>query len=454
MMRLRLLLNTALLGASIAAAGKGLAAQVWVVALDGPVGPASADLVIRAIEDAEAAAAAALVIRMDTPGGLDKSMRDLVKAILAAEVPVVTYVSPDGARAASAGTYIAYASHVAAMAPATNIGSSTPVSLAPGAPQPVPNPPASEGEDAEEEQAEAPPAAAGDAMTKKIVNDAVAYLQSLAELRGRNIEWAEKTVREGANLRASAALERNVIDLVAQDIEDLLSQLEGRAITLNDEAHALATADAELVFVEADWRHELLSIITDPSIAYGLLIIGVYGLILEFYNPGMLFPAVTGVICLLLGAYGLQMLPINYAGLALILIGLGMLIAEAVTPTYGVLGVGGVVAFVAGSIMLMDTEVPGYQLPLPIIGGFAIAGAAIAFLVVGSAIRARRQAVATGPESMVGGTGLALQDFTGQGQVRAFGEVWQAQSDTPLAKGAKVRVTAVQGLVLTVEQEE
>ena len=454
MMRLRLLLNIALLGASIAAVGKGLAAQVWVVALDGPVGPASADLVIRAIEDAEAAAAAALVIRMDTPGGLDKSMRDLVKAILAAEVPVVTYVSPDGARAASAGTYIAYASHVAAMAPATNIGSSTPVSLAPGAPQPVPNPPASEGEDAEEEQAEAPPAAAGDAMTKKIVNDAVAYLQSLAELRGRNIEWAEKTVREGANLRASAALERNVIDLVAQDLEDLLSQLEGRAITLNDEAHTLATADAELVFVEADWRHELLSIITDPSIAYGLLIIGVYGLILEFYNPGMLFPAVTGVICLLLGAYGLQMLPINYAGLALILIGLGMLIAEAVTPTYGVLGVGGVVAFVAGSIMLMDTEVPGYQLPLPIIGGFAIAGAAIAFLVVGSAIRARRQAVATGPESMVGGTGLALQDFTGQGQVRAFGEVWQAQSDTPLAKGAKVRITAVQGLILTVEQEE
>ena len=459
-MRLRLLLYAALLGASIGAvgqgagAGEGVASQVWVVALDGPVGPASADLVIRAIEDAADAAADALVIRMDTPGGLDKSMRDLVKAILAAEVPVVTYVSPDGARAASAGTYIAYASHVAAMAPATNIGSSTPVSLTPGAPQPMPKPPAAEGEDAEEEQAEAPPAAPGDAMTKKIVNDAVAYLQSLAELRGRNIEWAEQTVRDGANLRASAALERNVVDLVAQDLPDLLRQLDGREITLNDAAHTLATADAKLVFVEADWRHELLSIITDPSIAYGLLIIGVYGLILEFYNPGMLFPAVTGVICLLLGAYGLQMLPINYAGLALILLGLGLLIAEAVTPTYGVLGVGGVVAFVAGSIMLMDTEVPGYQLPLPIIGGFAIAGAAIAFLVVGSAIRARRQAVATGPEGMVGGSGRALQDFTGQGQVRAFGEVWQAQSDKPLAKGAKVRVTAVEGLVLTVEQEE
>lgn len=453
-MRARFPLHAALLGAAAIALGQGGGGQVWVVALDGPVGPASADLVIRAIEDAAAAKAEALVIRMDTPGGLDKSMRDLVKAILAARVPVVTYVSPDGARAASAGTYIAYASHVAAMAPATNIGSSTPVSLAPGAPQPTPKPPTPKDEGAGEEQAEAPPAASGDAMTKKIVNDAVAYLQSLAELRGRNIEWAEKTVRDGANLRASAALERNVIDLVAQDLEDLLRQLDGHEVTLNDAVHAIATGEAELFFVEADWRHELLSIITDPSIAYGLLIIGVYGLILEFYNPGMLFPAVTGVICLLLGAYGLQMLPINYAGLALILVGLGLLIAEAVTPTYGVLGVGGLVAFVAGSIMLMDTDVPGYQLPLPIIGGFAIAAAAVAFLVVGSAIRARRQAVATGPESMVGAAALVLQDFEGQGQVRAFGEVWQAQADAPLAKGARVRVTAVQGLVLTVEQED
>ena len=451
-MRTRLLLHAVLLGAVASALGQGGGGQVWVVALDGPVGPASADLVIRAIEDAAAAEAAALVIRMDTPGGLDKSMRNLVKAILAARVPVVTYVSPDGARAASAGTYIAYASHVAAMAPATNIGSSTPVSLTPGAPQP--KPPAPKGEDSGEEQAEAPPAAPGDAMTKKMVNDAVAYLQSLAELRGRNIEWAEKTVRDGANLRASAALERNVVDLVAQDLEDLLNQLDGHEVTLNDAPHTLATAAAELFFVEADWRHELLSIITDPSIAYGLLIIGVYGLILEFYNPGMLFPAVTGVICLLLGAYGLQMLPINYAGLALILVGLGLLIAEAVTPTYGVLGVGGLVAFVTGSIMLMDTDVPGYQLPLPIIGGFAIAAGAVAFLVVGSAIRARRQAVATGPEGMIGAAALVLQDFEGQGQVRAFGEVWQAQADAPLAKGAKVRVTAVVGLVLTVQQED
>ena len=446
------------------AAANRAGGAVWIVDLDGPVGPASTDLVIRAIEDAAEAGAEALVIRMDTPGGLDKSMRNLVKAILAAKLPVVTYVSPDGARAASAGTYIAYASHVAAMAPATNIGSSTPVNLAPGAPQPVapkPKPPApkspaaegeEEGEEAQEETEQ--PAAAGDAMTKKMVNDAVAYLQSLAELRGRNIEWAEQTVREGANLRASAALEANVIDLLASNLADLLAQLDGRQVTVQEQAHRLETANAELIFVEQDWRHELLSVITDPTIAYGLLIIGVYGLILEFYNPGMFFPAATGIICLLLGAYGLQMLPINYAGLALILAGLGMLIAEAVTPTYGVLGVGGVAAFVIGSVMLMDTELPGYQLPLPIIGGFAAAAAAIALIVIGGAVRARRQSVVTGHEGMIGAQALVLRDFAGQGQVRVFGEVWRAQSSQPLAKDAWVRVTAVNGLVLTVEQEE
>ena len=435
-----------------AAAANRTRGAVWIVDLDGPVGPASTDLVMRAIEDAADARAEALVIRMDTPGGLDKSMRGLVKAILAADVPVVTYVSPDGARAASAGTYIAYASHVAAMAPATNIGSSTPVNLVPSAPEPaIPKPPAPEGEEREEAEK---PAATGDAMTKKMVNDAVAYLQSLAELRGRNIEWAEETVREGANLRASAALDRNVIDLLATNLANLLAQLEGRQVSIQEQVRTLATADAQLVFVEQDWRHELLTIITDPTIAYGLLIIGVYGLILEFYNPGMFFPAATGIICLLMGAYGLQMLPINTAGLALILVGLGMLIAEAVTPTYGVLGVGGVVAFVIGSVMLMDTDLPGYQLPLPIIGGFAAAAAGVALIVVGGAVRARRRSVVTGHEGMIGTEAVVLQDFQGQGRVRVFGEAWRAQSSKPLAKDAQVRVTAVNGLVLTVEQEE
>ncbi len=420
-------------------------AEVWVVELDGVVGPASADLVIRSIEDAAANGAAALVIRMDTPGGLDKSMRNMVKAILAAKIPVVTYVSPDGARAASAGTYIAYASHVAAMAPATNIGSSTPVTLAPATPSPA-KPPTGEKEEKQ--------AVPDDAMTKKMVNDAVAYLQSLAELRGRNIKWAEETVREGANLRATEALEQNVIDLVTPNLMQLLEQIDGREVSVNNRKQILATADAKVVFVETDWRHELLSIITDPTIAYGLLLVGFYGLILEFYNPGMIFPAATGIICLLLGAYGLQMLPINYAGLALILLGLGMLIAEAITPTFGVLGLGGLVAFVIGSIMLMDTDLPAYQLSLPIILGFATATASIAVFAVGMAIRARRQPVVAGPESMVGATAKVLESFQGEGRVRAFGEDWRARSNAPLAAGDEVRITAVKELVISVERKQ
>ncbi|MCZ6657934.1 MAG: nodulation protein NfeD [Gammaproteobacteria bacterium] len=418
--------------------------DVWLVDLDGPVGPASVDLVIRSIENATEAGAQAVVIRMDTPGGLDKSMRDLVKAILASDIPVITYVSPDGARAASAGTYIAYASHIAAMAPATNIGSSTPVSIAPTVPQPT-------SPTSDDEPAAAPPA---DAMTKKVVNDAVAYLQSLAELRGRNIEWAEETVREGANLRATEALEQNVIDVIAPDLATLLDELDGWEVKVGNGTQILQTAGALVVRVETDWRHELLSIITDPSIAYGLLIIGVYGIILEFYSPGMVFPAVTGVICLLLGAYGLQMLPINYAGLALIVVGIGLMVAEVLTPTYGVLGVGGLAAFVFGSVMLMDSDIPGYQLPIPIIAGFAIATGGVAFFVVGSAIQARRQKVVTGVESMIGAEALVLDDFDGRGSVRAFGEVWGASSAVPLQKNTKVRVTRVDGLTLTVEPED
>ena len=471
---------------SVSAAEDAGAGAVWLVDLDGAVGPASADLVIRTIEDAGAAGAEALVIRMDTPGGLDKSMRDLVKAILAADVPVITYVSPSGARAASAGTYIAYASHVAAMAPATNIGSSTPVSIAPQQPPPrapAPFRPESESRDGESGTEEtgrktgatdgagaaggdgaaeagdkaaepdpAPPPA--DAMTRKVINDAVAYLQSLAELRGRNVEWAEKTVRDGANLRASAALEQNVIDLVAPNLAVLLQELDGREVTVGEDVRTLATAEAELVRIETDWRHELLSIVTDPSIAYGLLIVGVYLLMLEFYNPGTLFPAVTGVICLLLGAYGLQMLPVNYAGLALIAVGIGMLVLEVMTPTYGVLGVGGVVAFVIGSIILVDSDLPGYELPIAIIAGFAAATGGVAFFIVGAAVRARRARVVSGVEGMVGRSARVLEGFQQQGTVRAFGEIWQARSAAPLAKDAKVRITAVDGLTLDVEPED
>lgn len=434
--------------------------QVWVVDLDGALGPATGDLVIRSIANAEEAGARALIIRMDTPGGLDKTMRDVVKAILAADVPVITYVAPDGARAASAGTYIAFASHVAAMAPATNIGSSTPVSMGgpapatPGGPGQRPDSgqdPADAGDagDAEQDGSGSLPAST-DAMTRKVINDAVAYLQSLAELRGRNVEWAEQTVRYGANLRASEALEMNVVDHVAPNLRSLLEALDGTSVTLQSRTVTLEVAEAGVRTVETDWQHDLLTIITDPTIAYGLLIFGIYGLILEFYNPGMVFPSVIGIVCLLLGAYGLQMLPINYAGLALILVGIGLMTAEAFTPTFGIMGVAGAVAFIIGSVMLMDTEAPGYQVPFLVIGAFAAASAGLSVFALGAALKARQHQVVTGHEGMVGQFAEALEDFSHEGYVWAFGERWKARTDRPVIKGERLRITAVDGLVLSV----
>lgn len=414
---------------------------VWVVDLDGALGPATSDLIIRSIEAASEADAQALVIRMDTPGGLDKSMRELVQAILAAPLPVITFVAPNGARAASAGTYVTYASHIAAMAPATNIGSSTPVSIGPTPPAPAAKPDGEEGTAAD---------APADAMTRKVVNDAVAYLQGLAELRGRNIEWAEETVRHGANIRASEALAHNVIDLVTENLTTLLDAVDGWEVTLESGVVTLHTRGAGVHRVDVDWKHELLTLITDPTIAYGLLIFGIYGLILEFYNPGMIFPSVIGIVCLLLGAYGLQMLPVNYAGLALIVVGIGMMIAEVFTPTMGALGVAGVVAFVMGSLMLMDTESPEFGLPVAVIAAFAVSTAAVTLLAVGAAMRARASSVRTGRESMVGAEVEVLEGFPGAGRVHAFGEVWQARSGEPLDAGSRARVTEVDGLTLVV----
>ncbi len=468
----RFALLAVLLAAAAVLAAPQQRSQVWLVELDGPVGPAVADLIIRSIGNAEDAGAAALVIRMDTPGGLDKSMRAIIKAILASDVPVITYVAPNGARAASAGTYIAFASHLIAMAPASNIGSSTPVSLG-GESSPTPGSPsggnkngqggdgavgpggnnaaAARGGGGEGQPSQA--AESTDAMTRKIMNDAVAYLQSLAELRGRNIEWAEQTVRYGANLRASEALKMNVIDLIAPDLQSVLQQADGTTVNVASGPVTLRVAGAGIRRVETDWRHEVLEIITDPTIAYGLLIFGIYGLILEFYSPGMLFPAVIGTISLLLGAYGLQMLPINYAGVALIVLGIGLMVAEAFTPTVGIMGIAGVVSFVIGSLIMMDTDVSGYQLPYLVIGAFATAAAGLSVLAVGAAVRARQQKIVTGHEGMLHGTAEAMEDFAETGWVWAFGERWKARTDVPVKKGDTLRIEEIDGLTLVVTAE-
>jgi membrane-bound serine protease (ClpP class) len=425
---------------------------LYLVDLDGAVGPASVDLVIRVIEKAEETSAQAVILRLNTPGGLDRAMRDLVQTILASRVPIITYVAPNGARAASAGTYISYASHIAAMAPATNIGSSTPVSIAP---QGLPTAPAPVPAQDEDDSAGTSPTSA---MENKVINDAVAYLQSLAELRGRNIQWAEETVRKGANLRASEALAINVIDLIATDLDELLAALDGRSVNTAGGEYILNTSSATIEIQESDWRHDLLEIITDPSVAYGLLIIGLYALLLEFYNPGLMIPAITGIIFILLGAYGLQLLPVNYTGVALVLLGIALMIAEVITPTVGILGVGGLIAFVLGSMIMFDSEVPGYELPLSIIAGFATATALTVFFVVGMAVRARNQKVVTGVTAMIGTAGVVTHEFIAHddhfsGEVRTHGELWQARSKTPLQVGENITIDAIDGLTLDVSKE-
>lgn len=463
----RLVLCALLIG-SICGARQATAAEIRVVGLQGAIGPAYADYFVRALERGEEEGIELLVLRLDTPGGLDKSMRDMIKAILASRVPVATYVAPNGSRAASAGTYIMYASHVAAMAPATNIGSSTPVSIGGegGSPFPIPGAPdpgaeedepettgAEEGEDgAESEDAPSDVPQSGTAMERKVVNDAVSYIKGLAELRGRNVEWAEATVRDASNLTASEALALNVIDIVADDLSSLLADINGRTVNAAGMDVVIDTSDANIEFIEPDWRYELLGVITDPNVAYILMMIGIYGLILEFYNPGMGIGAVVGIICLLLGAFALQMLPINHAGLALLIVGIGLLAAEAFSPSFGAFGVGGVIAFVIGSIILMDTDLPGYQISYPIIAASAFVSAGVAVFALGAALRSRRARSATGKESMIGGRAEVIDDFEGEGRVRAFGEVWQARGEEPLEKGDRVEIVGVDGVWVHVER--
>ena len=424
------------------------AAMVRVLTVEGAISPASADYLLRGIDKAIEEQAHLIVIEMDTPGGLDTAMRDIIKAILASPVPIATYVSPRGARAASAGTYILYASHIAAMAPATNLGAATPVELVPaGGDKPAPDKPGAAPPEAAK-PADAPP---GDAKMRKAVHDAAAYIRGLAELRGRNAEWAERAVREAVSLPASEALELKVIDLVATDLDDLLRQINGRVVKMNGETVTLDTTNATVERVQPDWRSRLLAVIGDPGIAYILMLLGIYGLIYEFSNPGMLFPGVVGGICLLLALFALQVMPINYVGLALIILGIVMMVSEAFIPSFGALGVGGIIAFVIGSVMLIDTDVPGYGIPWALIVPLAIASGLFSFFVVGMAIKARARPVVTGAEEMIGATGEILGDMEHEGWARIHGEQWRVRSNVPLKRGSRVRVRARNGLILDVE---
>ncbi len=422
------------------------------IALEGAISPASADYLVRNLEQAAEADARLVLIRLDTPGGLEASMRDMVSAILNSPVPVATWVAPSGARAASAGTYITYASHFAAMAPATNIGSSTPVSLGGGDMPDMPAP--EDGPGGTEEDSGEQPAGPANDMERKVLNDAVAYIRGLAELRGRNADWAEASVREAANLSAGDALDAGVIDIMAESQEVLLDQLDGRTVEIDGSSRALDLAGAEIIEIEPDWRYDFLGLITNPNVAYILLMIGIYGIILEFYNPGMGVPGITGVICLVLAGFALQMLPINYAGLALLLVGLILMILEVLSPSFGVLGVGGLAAFVLGSVMLMDTELPGYQISMPLIAALAVGTAGFVALVLGALVQSRRQRLTSGTETMIGGRAIAIEDFTGSGHVRAEGEIWLAVCDTPVQRGDRLVIESLDGLELKVRPDQ
>lgn len=418
-------------------------AAVWLMRLDGVVGPASSDYLVRGLEQAAQSGAQAVVLQIDTPGGLDLSMRRMISAVLASPVPVIGYVSPGGARAASAGTYLLYSCHIAAMAPATNLGAATPVAIG-GLPSLEPEP----GDD------QAAPEHRGSAMERKIVNDAVAYIRSLAELRGRNADWAERAVREGSSLSASEALEQQVIDLMADDLNQLLAQLDGREIELGGRQLTLQLSSAPRVEYRPDWRTDFLAVITNPNVAYLLMLIGIYGLIFEFSNPGFGVPGVLGVISLMIALYAFQVLPISYAGLGLMLLGIGLMVAEAYAPSFGILGIGGAIAFTVGSIMLMDTDLPAYRIAWPVIIALGVSTLLVAFGVVAMALRARRRPQSLGTDAARGQLLRVEQLLDGQAMVRFESELWPVRCEQPLAPGDHVRVTGSAGLHLLVDKQE
>lgn len=436
MARWILIAGLALLAPHVARAAP--AGPVALVEIDGAIGAASENQLADARARAQQMGASAIVLRIDTPGGLDTAMRDIVKDLLASPVPVICWVGPSGARAASAGTYILYACPVAAMAPGTNLGAATPVPL--GGTWKPPGEPAGD-------------AKPSDAMGAKVMNDAAAYIRGLAERYGRNADWAESAVRTGASLSAGDALDRKVIDLIAADVDELLEKVDGRTVQTSRGAATLSTAGAEVRRLEPGWRLELLSVLSNPTVAYVLLLIGIYGLLFEGFNPGAILPGVVGAISLLLAAYALQMLPVNFAGLGLIVLGVAMLVAEAFTPSFGLLGLAGIVAFVFGSVLMFDTGVPGYEVNRGVIAGIAVSATALLGILVWLFWRARRARITTGGEALLGVAVFALEPIEREGWAEFQGERWRVQSTSPLRPGQRARVLARDGLILRVEPE-
>jgi membrane-bound serine protease (ClpP class) len=401
--------------------------QIDVLTLEGAIQPISAEVIRQAIDRAEKEKREALIIRLDTPGGLDTSMRDIIKRILISEVPVVVYVAPSGGRAASAGTFIAMAAHVAAMSPGTSIGAATPVQVGGGD-------------------------VGSKDLERKVKNDAVSYIRSLASQRGRNADWAEKAVREGGSLGEMDALRMKVVDLVARDVDELLKKLEGRRVTVAGQERVLNTRGADLHEVNPTWRQKLLSRITDPNIAYILFILGFYGLLFELSNPGSILPGVVGGICLLLAFLAFQALPVNLTGVFLIIFAMVLFAIEVKVQSHGILAVGGVAALLLGSLILLGGDAGVVRVSLSVIVTTVVATLLFFLFVVGAAYRAQRRKPTTGIQGLLGERGTALTDLGPSGQVFIHGEYWTATADEPIARGTSVVVERVDGLSLRVKK--
>ena len=440
----------------LAAATAGAQDRVVNIEVKGGIGVATAEYVIKGIDYANEDQAELILLSTDTPGGLVSATRDIIQAILASDVPVATWVTPAGARADSAGTYILLASHIAAMAPTTHIGAATPVSmtgddLTPAPDEIEPEIPGYDEPDTGSEETEPAPSPPGSAMERKVLNDAVSYIRTLAERHGRNADWAERAVTEAATLTADEALEQNVIEHIAADRETLFAAIDGTTIATEAGDVTVSTADAVVEEFEPNWRLRLLMVISQPEILLLLGLVGVYGLILEGWNPGALVPGTLGAICLLLALYGSQTIPINYAGVALILLGVGLMVAEAFAPSFGVLGLGGIAAFVFGAILTFDSGVPGFGISIAFVLGLALTAALFIVWAVGYLVRLRNRGAVSGSESIVGGTAVAMEDFDVEGRVWLEGEAWQARTSTPVVKDQDVFVRSMDGLTLEVE---
>jgi membrane-bound serine protease (ClpP class) len=402
--------------------------EVYVLTFDGVVNPVAADMIHEAIQEADQANSQCLIIEMDTPGGLMKSMQVIVKDILSSPIPIVVYIAPPGSRAGSAGVFITYAANVAAMAPGTNIGAAHPVNFGSGVDT-------------------------SETMMEKITNDAVAFITSIAEKRHRNVQWAEKAVRESASIPANEALKLNVINVVSPNLDSLLVWLNGKEYEVLNGKKILHTENARVVQVEISWRYKLLDVISDPNIAYILLLIGMWGIFFELLNPGSILPGVVGGISLILAFYALHTLPVNYAGVLLILLALILFIAEVKIPSYGLLTVGGILSLVLGSIMLFKGSMPFFQVSWKVIAFATIVTALFFIFVVGLGIRAQLRKPVTGNEGLIGEIGKAVEDFIkGSGRVSVHGEIWEATSADKIKEGDVVTVLSVKNLKITVKK--